>query len=88
MSVLEGMASGLPCIITTGCNFPEAAEAKVAHVVDINAESIAKALINCLQKPQQAQQMGIAARRFIFNNYTWNIAAQKLVKVYQDILHN
>ena len=24
MSVLEGMASGLPCVLTTGCNFPEA----------------------------------------------------------------
>ncbi|MGK7896156.1 MAG: glycosyltransferase [Xenococcus sp. (in: cyanobacteria)] len=87
MSILEGMASGLPCIITTGCNFPEAAEAKVAHVVDINSESIANALINCLQNPQQAKQMGIEARQFIFNNYTWDIAAQKLVKLYQEILN-
>lgn len=88
MSVLEGMASGLPCIITKGCNFPEAAEAKVAHVVDTDSESITDALINCLQNPQQAKEMGIAARQFIFNNYTWDIAAQKLVKLYQDILHN
>ena len=34
MSVLEGMASGLPCVITTGCNFPEASE--VSEIVDID----------------------------------------------------
>ena len=88
MSVLEGMASGLPCIITKGCNFPEAAEAKVAHVVNIDTKSITNALINCLQNPQQAQAMGMQARQFIFDNYTWDIAAQKLVKVYQQILNN
>lgn len=86
MSVLEGMASGLPCIITTGCNFPEAAKAHVAHVVDIKAESIADALINCLENPQQAKQMGNQARQFIFDNYTWDIVAQKMFGVYQQII--
>jgi glycosyltransferase involved in cell wall biosynthesis len=86
MSVLEGMASGLPCIITTGCNFPEAAMAQVAHVVNIDLESIANALINCLENPQQAKEMGSKARQFVFDNYTWDIAAKKLVKVYKHIL--
>ena len=84
MSVLEGMASSLPCIITTGCNFPEAAEAKVASVVDINSDAIALALIECLQQPQEAKAMGIQARQFIFDRYTWDIAAQKLVSVYNS----
>jgi len=86
MSVLEGMASGLPCIITTGCNFPEAATARVAHVVDIDAHSIANAAISCLQNPEQAKIMGDRARQFIFQNYTWDIAAKKLVAVYQQII--
>ncbi len=86
MSVLEGMASGLPCIITTGCNFPEAATAKVARVVDVDADSIANALIDCLQNPQQAKEMGTLARQFIFNNYTWDIAANKLIGVYRQII--
>ena len=88
MSVLEGMASGLPCIITTGCNFPEAATAKVARVVDIDASSVANALIDCLQNPQQARAMGTLARQFIFGNYTWDVAANKLIGVYQQIISN
>lgn len=85
MSVLEGMASGLPCVITTGCNFPEAAMAKVAHVVDINADAIADALIQCLSHPQQAKAMGDRAREFIFQNYTWEESAKKLLQVYESI---
>lgn len=86
MSVLEGMASGLPCVITTGCNFPEAAMAKAAQVVDINTNAIADALIQCLSYPKQSKAMGDRARDFIFQNYTWDGAAEKLVKVYQTII--
>ncbi|NET86035.1 MAG: glycosyltransferase [Moorea sp. SIO1F2] len=88
MSVLEGMASGLPCVITTGCNFPEAATAKVAHVVDIDAEAIANALSQCLQFPQQAKEMGTRARQLIFEQYTWDSIAKKLIQVYKSIIQN
>lgn len=86
MSVLEGMASGLPCIITNGCNFPEAAAAQVAHVVNIDASAIANALIQCLSNPQQAKAMGDRAREFIFQNYTWEQAAKNMIQVYQAII--
>lgn len=86
MSVLEGMASGLPCVITNGCNFPEAAGAQVAHVVNIDANAIASALSHCLGNPQEAKEMGDRARKFIFQNYTWEQAVQKLLEVYQTIL--
>lgn len=87
MSVLEGMASGLPCIITTGCNFPEAKVAKAAHVVDINADAIAESIIDCLSYPQKAKAMGKRARDFIFQNYTWECAAEKLIQVYRAIIN-
>lgn len=95
MSVLEGMASGLPCVITTGCNFPEAAAANVAHVVDLNANAIApdtcatqiaSSLNHCLTHPQEAKAMGNRAREFILENYTWDKIAANLIKVYQGII--
>lgn len=85
MSVLEGMASGLPCVITTECNFPEAAEAEVAHVVSTDSDAITDALIQCLRETQQARDMGVRARQFILENYTWKQSAQKLLQVYQSI---
>ncbi|MEH1819247.1 MAG: glycosyltransferase [Nostoc sp.] len=86
ISILEGMASGLPCIITTACNFPEAAKAKAAYVVEININAIANALIECLSNPQQATEMGDRARKFIFQNYTWDRAADKLIQVYKSVI--
>ena len=86
MSVLEGMASGLAAVITTGCNFPEAAQAGAAHVVNIDAEEIATALKNCLQHPEQTKAMGDRARKFIFEQYTWECIAVKLLDIYSAIL--
>lgn len=87
MSVLEGMAAGLPCIITTGCNFPEAAQANVAYVSDVNAEAITAALYTCMSDPRAAVAMGQRAREFIFERYTWDKIADNLLDVYQSILN-
>jgi glycosyltransferase involved in cell wall biosynthesis len=86
MSVLEGMASGLPCVITTGCNFPEAKTADAAHVVDVDAGAIAHALITCLKDPQKAKAMGDRARQLVLNHYNWDRVATQLIDVYSAIL--
>jgi glycosyltransferase involved in cell wall biosynthesis len=86
MSVLEGMGAGLPCVITTGCNFSEAAAANAAYVVNIDPEEIANALIEYLSDSQKAKEMGDRARQFIFQNYTWEQAAKKLIQVYSQII--
>jgi glycosyltransferase involved in cell wall biosynthesis len=81
------MASGLPCVITTGCNFPEAAAAQAAHVVNIDADAFANALIECLEHPQQAKAMGDRARQLILEQYSWDGIASNLVELYTAILH-
>jgi glycosyltransferase involved in cell wall biosynthesis len=86
LSVLEGIASGLPCIITTGCNFPEAKANQAALEVEINTQAIADGLLWCLNHPEEAKQMGEKGRQFIFENYTWDKIAAKLVKAYQSII--
>lgn len=86
MSVLEGMAAALPCVITTGCNFPEAGEAEVAIIVNIDVGSIAKAIIQLLKDDQKAKNMGDRARQFILDNYTWDKIALKMVSVYENII--
>ncbi|MGB3765894.1 MAG: glycosyltransferase [Phormidesmis sp.] len=86
VSVLEGMASGLPCVITTACNFPEAAQAEAAHVVEIEVLAIAKALRYCLHDPEAAQAIGKRARQFVFQHYSWENIGQQMLTVYQDIL--
>jgi glycosyltransferase involved in cell wall biosynthesis len=86
MSVLEGMASGLPCVITKECNFPEAAAAKAAYVVDVDASAIAEAIIQCLEEPEKARAMGEHARQFILARYTWDKIATNLINTYSSII--
>jgi len=78
------MASGLPCVITTGCNFPEARD--VSEIVDVDAEQIGNALIKLLHNPSTAKEMGDRARQFILENYTWDQIASKMVAIYKQIL--
>lgn len=87
ISVLEGMAAELPCVITVACNFPEAALAEAACVVDIDANEIANALIQCLSNPQQAKEIGNRARQLIFNHYTWEKIGTKMIEVYTKIIN-
>ena len=88
MSVLEAMAAGLPSVITTGCNFPEVAEAKVALEVPIDATAFAEALASLIENLPAAREMGQRARTFIFQNYTWDQAARKTHEVYAAILNH
>ncbi|MER3433512.1 MAG: glycosyltransferase [Leptolyngbya sp. ERB_1_1] len=87
LSVLEGMASGLPCIFTTGCNFPEAAEAQVADVVEIDADAIAQAMQHRLVDRESAKALGQRAHQFILQHYTWDQIAEKLHQAYINILN-
>jgi glycosyltransferase involved in cell wall biosynthesis len=86
MSILEGMASGLPCIITKGCNFPEAQEANAACVVGPDVGAISAALITYLQDPRSAKLMGSRARDFVRREYTLEAVSFQLIEAYGAIL--
>lgn len=80
------MTSKLPCVITTGCNLPEATTAQAAQVVLPDTDAIANALIQCLSQPEWSKEMGSRARELIFKSYTWEKIANRLFQVYQSIL--
>ena len=86
MSILEGMAAGLPCVFTKGCNFPEAEEAQVAIIVNSEVGEISSALLHCLKNLSEVQKMGARGRQFIFDNYSWQGVADRMLKMYQSIL--
>lgn len=76
MSVLEAMAAGLPCVLTEGCNFPEAGEADAARIVPTgDAGAFAGALGGMLGDPAAARAMGRRARALVLGRYTWAAVA-------------
>lgn len=86
MSVLEAMATGLPCVITTGCNFPEAGEAQAACVVPIDSGDFAAALIRLIDDPVACKTMGVRARNLVREKYTWDSIAARFEMICRDLL--
>lgn len=85
MAVLEAMAVGLPCVITTECNFPEAREAGVAKVVAPEPGQFAAALEELLANPDAAKAMGRSAREFVLARYTWDSIVEQLEDILAEI---
>ena len=76
MSVLEAMAAGLPCVLTEGCNFPEAGAVGAARIVPTgDADRFAEALLDLLDDPATARAMGEQARALVLSRYTWAAVA-------------
>lgn len=86
MSVLEAMAAGLPSVLTTGCNFPEAEVAGAAIITPIASEPFADGLVRLLSDPDAARAMGHKARSLVLDRYTWEQAARRTVDIYTALL--
>ncbi len=88
VSVLEHLAAGKPVLVTSGCNFPEVLDAGAGLCVRPQRDALAQALRRLLDMTDsERKQMGLKGRELVTNNYTWEIAARKLITVYDCILH-
>lgn len=84
MSILEAMGSGLPALITPGCNFPEAAEAGGAIEVEPNAESTEAGLRDLLTlSDEKLRAMSRAAASLVRSRYTWDSVARQTLDMYR-----
>jgi len=74
---LEAGICGTPVVMTDQCGFSEMVEAGAAVEVSARADSLANVLCGLLDEPGCIQDMGVNAKHFISENYTWEIAAKK-----------
>jgi glycosyltransferase involved in cell wall biosynthesis len=88
MAILEGMACGLPVLITHQCHFPEVADAGAGYVVGPNAEEVAKALRDLVDDPALRSRMGENGRRLVKEKYTWDRIAAQMIEEYKKVLGN
>lgn len=86
-SILENLAAAKPVLITPGCNFPEVVAAGAGLCVEPICDQLIEGLEQLLNMSKNdLKAMGQRGRRMILENYTWEIAARKLITVYQAIL--
>jgi glycosyltransferase involved in cell wall biosynthesis len=87
LAAVEGMAAGLPVLVSDGVGISREVELDQAGVVTgIEAESIAAGLTSLAGQPELRQAMGLKARRVAASRYDIKVTARKVERAYLDIL--
>ncbi len=83
---LEASATGVPVIAGDSGGAPETVvEGKTGHVVDGRSpRDIAAAIVDVLSDPVRAQEMGTAGRKWVEENWQWDVLAGRLRRLLSD----
>ncbi|MFZ0544333.1 MAG: glycosyltransferase, partial [Candidatus Promineifilaceae bacterium] len=79
--VLEAMAAGRPVVTTNLVNTGIGAEPGRDLLVADQPEAIAAHIVALFQDEQRCQEMGVAARHFVQQNFNWHFAVQRMAEI-------
>lgn len=83
MAVIEAIAAGMPCILTTPCHFPELAQAGGGWECADDQTSVTHVLRAALATPPESlADMGLRARTLGAAHYTAEAVAERLSALY------
>ena len=88
---IEGMAAGRP-VIALNLGGPavqvndQTGFRIEAHNPDQVTQDMASVMINLASDPQLRVEMGLSARKFVNQNYGWDVLAKRLNSVYEDVV--
>ena len=87
MAALEAMTYGLPCLLSSACNLPQAFTKSAALRAEPNPEPLALALKQLIGLSQSARiAMGQSGRALVAQNYSWPTIAAQTDELYDWIL--
>jgi glycosyltransferase involved in cell wall biosynthesis len=86
LKILEALASGLPVVSTRigaeGLGLESGRDLQVVERV----EEMAPALLHCIRTPDEARAAAENGRRFVCEQYDWDLLADKLERVWYECL--
>ena len=84
--VLEGMGAGLPVIGTSvGGISEQITDGETGVLIQPeDTKALANAIIKLLNAPEDMKRMGIAGRKRVEENFTWEKRVEKIEKVYKN----
>lgn len=88
LAVFEAMSCGTPVIVSTGCGASEVlTDGENALLIPPKSpEKIADAIIRLKENPNLWKKLSINGRRFIEENIRWDLYAQNMLKVFNEVL--
>jgi glycosyltransferase involved in cell wall biosynthesis len=88
VAVLEALAAGIPALVTPGVALASMLkQERIGYVTDLDIKVIASSIEHCLLNLSEVREKGDRARQLIFEQYTWDKIAAKMVEIYQAILN-
>ncbi|HEV7858350.1 MAG TPA: glycosyltransferase family 4 protein [Pyrinomonadaceae bacterium] len=83
-TLLEGMACGAPAICTNVASLPEVVEDGVTGFVvpPHDPQALGRKLSWLREHPEQAREMGLAARRSVLERFTWQKVVRRCLEIY------
>jgi glycosyltransferase involved in cell wall biosynthesis len=90
-SVLEAMATGLPCIVADWGGPAEYVQDGTGIRVSVTSReafvgNIANGMARLATNPQLRKEMGAKARDRVAQSYDWDVLTAQLVKIYQELM--
>ena len=89
VAVVEAMAGGLPVVISDQIGIhPAITQGGAGLVTPCNVDALTRALLEVLADPATARVMGERGRRVVLTQFSIPVVSQKLISLYQSILHS
>lgn len=89
IAVAEAMQMGLPVVVTERVNIWRDIESAGAGVVVEHGQlraALATAIVDLLASPARAREMGLRAKQFAQEHYTWGTTAKRTYSLYDRLL--
>ncbi|MFA5364104.1 MAG: glycosyltransferase family 4 protein [Candidatus Bathyarchaeia archaeon] len=85
ISLLEAQAAGKPVVAFNVTAVPEAVKNnETGLLVNPDSTELADAVLRLLSDERLREKMGQAGRRFVTENFSWDICAKKMFQVYSE----
>jgi len=83
IAITEALACGTPVVVTRACHYPEVTEAGAGIETELEAESVADALLEMTSDRAHAREMGEQGRALVFERFTWPRVAERMTELYR-----
>ena len=88
ITIVEGLAAGLPVIATKGTPWQELETCNCGWWIDIGVEPLVNALKEAMSlSDEERAAMGARGRKLVEEKYTWKAVVNAMVKGYEEVLN-
>lgn len=84
---LEGAVCAIPVVLTDRCGFGALALAGAARLTEVDSSAISKVIHELMSDPELRKEMGEKGQQLAASSYTWDIAGESHVKLFERCLN-